>query len=85
MYYPKRLGCKYGLPHDLDVVHDNPHQKIERCQLCGKRYKWKKGYRGRVENEEYLKAHVRNFAQRSGATKEIYHRIYKPEKCKIII
>lgn len=80
-----RYNCKYGLPHDLKIIHENPQVKWEICQICNKKFRWNKGYRGRIKNTEYLKAHARNFAQRFGATKRIYNKIYHPEKCVIII
>lgn len=79
------FGCKYGLPHDLKIVHENKGYKWEACQKCNKKFKWRKGYKGRVKNTEYLKAHVRNYCQRFGATKRVYHKIYKPDNCKIRI
>ena len=79
--YSGDLGCRYrNVPHDLTIVHENPRVKWERCTICNRTFRFNKGYRGRVANVEYLKAHVRQFAQRRGATKRIYHRIYKPEK-----
>ena len=80
-----RYGCKYGLPHDLKIVHENPQVKWEVCQICNKKFKFNKGYKGRVNNQEYLKAHARNFAQKWGETKRIYHKVYKPESCVISI
>ena len=53
--------------------------------ICGKTFRWNKGYRGRIANIEYLKAHLRNFAQKFGATARIYNKIYKPEKTTIVI
>lgn len=85
MKYSEKLGCRYGLPHDLKIIFENKRVKWEVCQICNKKFRWLKGSRGRVNNPEYLKAHVRNFAQRFGATKRIYHKIYKPYKCKIKI
>jgi hypothetical protein len=55
------------------------------CKICNKRFRWKKGYKGRVASQEYLKAHVRNFAQRGGATKRIYNKVYNPSKMIIKI
>ena len=74
-----RYGCKYGLPHDLKIIHENPQVKWEVCTICNKKFRWNKGYKDRVQNVEYLKAHARNYAQRFGATKRIYHKLYKPE------
>jgi len=80
-----KLGCKFGQAHDMKILYENSSVKWEICMLCGKRFRWNKGYKGRIDNEEYLKAHVRNFAQRSGPTKRIYNKIYQPEKCVIHI
>ena len=80
------LGCKYrGIPHDLRIIHQDQRVKVEVCAICNKKFRWNKGYRGRVDNAEYLKAHVRAYCQRGGPTKRIYHRVYKPELCVIKI
>lgn len=78
-------GCKNGLPHDLKPLHETKQIKWEVCELCGRKFRWNKAYKGRVQNKEYLEAHARNFAQRLGKTKRLYHQIYKPELVKIII
>jgi len=83
--YSGRFGCKYGLPHDLKILHDTKSIKVEVCKICNKKFRWNKSARGRIKNTDYLRAHVRNFCQKFGATKRIYHKIYKPEKTKIII
>jgi len=86
MKYTRDLGCRYrGIPHDLHIVHQNDYYKWEACHICNKKFKFKKGYKGRVDNVKYLKAHVRQFCQRGGATKRIYNKIYKPEKTIIYI
>lgn len=85
MKYGRELGCRYGNPHEMKIVHENPQYKWEACIICNKKFKWKKGYKGRVENQEYLKAHVRNFCQRWGATKRVYMRTYQRDKCIIHI
>ena len=85
MRYGLILGCQGSLPHDLIILHENDKIKVEACQICNKKFRWHKGPRGRVDNQEYLKAHVRNFAQRFGATKRVYMKVYKPNKCKIVI
>lgn len=81
----KRYGCKSGLPHDYKPIHETVNYKWEVCHFCGKKVKWNKRAKGRVDNKKYLEAHVRNFAQRWGRTKRVYHQIYKPEKLKIVI
>ena len=85
MRYGYDLGCRFGQPHDIKILHENPQVKWEMCEICGKRFRWNKGFRGRVVNAEYLKVHVRNFAQKNGATKRVYHKVYKPELCIITI
>ena len=85
MRYGHDLGCRFGQPHELVITHENPHTKWERCKICRKNFRWNKGYRGRVKNTEYLKAHLREYAQRGGATKRVYNRLYKPDKCIIYI
>ena len=78
-----RYGCRYGNPHDLMAIGENPQMKWEVCVRCNKKFRWKKGYKGRVDNVEYLKAHVRQFAQSFGATKRIFNKLYRPENCVI--
>ena len=76
-------GCHNRLPHDLTILYENKSVKWEICQLCSKRFRWNKGYKGRVQNAEYLKAHARNFAQRWGMTKRLHNRIYNPDNLTI--
>ncbi|TSA58169.1 hypothetical protein D4R42_00210 [bacterium] len=84
--YTGDLGCRHrGVPHDLIIVHENAQTKWEVCKICGKKFKWNKGFRGRVANAEYLKIHVRDFAQKSGATRRIYNKIYNQSKMIIKI
>lgn len=83
--YGTRFGCRWGMPHDLVQIGENPQQTWEKCRLCNKTFRWNKGYKGRVANAEYLKAHVRQFAQKFGSTKRVFMKLYNPEKTKIII
>ena len=86
MRYTDNLGCRYrGIPHDLRIIHQTDYIKIEACYICNRRFRWNKKYKGRVNNIEYLKAHVRNYCQRNGATKRVYMKVYHPELCKIKI
>lgn len=73
------------MPHDLKIVHENPQVKWEVCMICNKKFRWNIGYKGRVKNVEYLKVHARAFAQKFGATKRLYKKIYKPEETIIKI
>ncbi len=83
--YGTRFGCRWGQPHDLKRLGENPHQIWERCVLCNKNFHWNKGYRGRLENAEYLRAHVRQYAQNFGSTKRVYMKLYNPNKTKIVV
>lgn len=85
MKYGLHLGCKNGLPHEFKIVRETKSEKWEVCIHCSVKKHYLKGYRGRVDNVQYLKDHVRNFAQRGGATKRVYHKVYYPEKCVIKI
>ena len=82
-YYGTRFGCRFGQPHDLRILHQNPHIMMEKCNICNKTFRWKKGYKGRVDNKEYLKAHVRQYAQKLGATRRVFMKVYRPNECII--
>lgn len=80
------FGCKYRLiPHDLTILHESGVRKVEKCKLCGKVLRWNKMYKSRVNNQEYVKAHIRNLAQEFGRTHGVYNRVYKPSKAVIKI
>lgn len=83
--YHMRFGCRWGQPHDFRQVVDTKAYKIERCHICGARKKWNKGYHLRIDNNAYVKAHVRNYAQPGGTTKRVYAKMYTPEKLVIHI
>lgn len=78
-------GCRNSLPHDLIATFENPRIKCEVCQICNKKFRWNKGFKGRVDNVKYLEAHARNYAQKFGKTKRLYMQLYKPDKIKIVI
>ncbi len=80
-----RYDCRFGLPHDLKIIHENPQVKWEVCQICNRKFRWNKGYKSRIDNIAYLKAHARNFCQRTGKTKQLYKKIYQPNECIIKI
>ena len=85
MRYGIRLGCRFGQPHDFETIIENNKFKIERCNICGQRRKWNKGYKGRIDNVNYLKDHVRVFAQKTGPTKRVFFKLHEPEKLIIRI
>ena len=83
--YGTRFGCRFGFPHDFLILTDTKTFKVEKCQLCNKTVKYNKGYRFRIDNNQYLKDHVRNYAQPNGSTKRVYAKCYDPEKLVIHI
>lgn len=83
--YGTRFGCRFGQPHDMVQIADTKTLKVEKCRLCNKTFRWPKGYRERVDNVEYLHAHVRNYAQPNGSTRRVYNKLYRPEKAVIHI
>ena len=78
-------GCRNRLPHDLKIIGENSRVKVEVCEICGKKFRWRKSYKGRTDNLAYLEAHARNLAQSFGRTKRLYMKIYKPELTTIVI
>ena len=81
--YGIRLGCRFGQPHDFETIQETSKFKVERCNICGQRKKWNKGYKGRIDNKNYLKDHVRTFAQKTGPTKRVFLKLHEPEKTVI--
>lgn len=79
-------GCRWnGVPHELELVGETSIIKVERCKICNRKFSWTKGFKGRVQNVEYLKAHARNFAQKGGATHQLFMKLYEPDKAIIRI
>lgn len=78
-------GCTFGQPHDLYVIHESASAKWEECRRCTRKFRWTRGFKGRVNNREYLKAHARNYAQPGGATNRLFQKLHYPEKCIIKI
>lgn len=83
--YGVRLGCRFGTAHQFELIKDTPGAKMENCIICGLRKRWVKGNKGRINNVEYLRMHVREFAQPTGSTKRVFMKLNHPEKCIIII
>ena len=83
--YGVRFGCRWGQVHDFFTIKDTKTYKVEKCKICNIRKKYNKGYRMRIDNAQYVKDHVRNFAQETGPTKRVFYKIYKTSKCIIKI
>lgn len=83
--YGTRFGCRFGQPHNMMRIGENPQQIWERCLICNKKFRWNKGNGGRVDNPEYLKTHVRQFAQPNGSTKRAFMKLYRPDETVITL
>lgn len=79
-----RYDCRYGLPHDVEIIGENGSVKVERCKVCKAVWRWQKR-NGRIDNLGYLKVHARNFAQRGGRTNQLYMKLYHPEETKLTL
>jgi hypothetical protein len=73
------MTCKNKLPHDYKPLYENPAVKVELCAICDDKISFTKDRQGRVDNNKYLDAHIRNFAQPTGRTAKLYYSIYHPE------
>lgn len=69
-------SCKY---HNFTSIHSDKNVQVERCKQCGYQKKYNK-VEGRVNNVEYLKDHVRDFAQPTGPTAHIFKQFYGKTK-----
>ena len=78
--YGVRFGCRFGQPHDFAQVRDTPSFKVERCRICRLRKKYNKDAKGRTDNPEYLRDHVRQFCQETGSTRGVFAKLYRKEK-----
>jgi len=68
--------------HDYAVVSTNNNGQVEVCKECKHRLVIKKDKNGRIDNSEYVKTHVRDTAQPSGATARIFNKYYGASKNK---
>lgn len=62
--------------HDYETVKETKDGILEVCKECKHRNIIKKSKSGRIDNESYLKEHVRDTAQPGGATKKIFNKYY---------
>lgn len=69
-------SCDY---HNFTTIHSDSSVQVEVCKQCGYKKKYNK-VQGRVNNTEYLRDHVRDFAQPTGSTAEIFERFYGKPK-----
>lgn len=66
--------CKYK------PVTDTAEALVEVCTECKKRLVTRKGKDGRIDNNKWLKEHVADTAQPTGATSQIFKQLYGKPK-----
>lgn len=71
--------CKKNRYCDFTTVHEDRGAKVERCIYCGRRTIFRK-VNGKTDNVQYLKMHVRNFAQPYGATRKVFEEVYGSQR-----
>jgi hypothetical protein len=74
-----KFDCKDNQPHSYQLLFDGLDIQVEQCDICNKKIRFNKDKRGRVDNKQYLEAHIRELCQPHGRTAKIYYRIYHPE------
>jgi len=66
--------------HRYSTVSENQDGVVEVCTECKKRLVTKKGRDGRIDNRKYLKEHVADTAQPTGATEKVFAQLYGKPK-----
>ena len=66
--------------HNYNVVKSSPSATVEVCSECKKRLVTKMDKQGRIDNVAYLKEHVRDTAQPTGATAKVFKQYYEVPK-----
>lgn len=62
--------------HDYIRVSENADGVVEVCKECKYRLITRKDIKGRIDNKEYLKEHVRDTAQPTGITSKVFKQYY---------
>jgi len=68
--------------HDYITLRESAEAKVEICRECKKQLITKKDRLGRIDNDLYLKEHVRDTAQPGGRTGKIFERFYGHNEAK---
>ena len=71
----KEALCKKNKFCEWKVVLANDEIQKEVCKFCGRRIFFNK-VDGRIDNDRYMRTHVRAFCQPFGITREVYEEIY---------
>jgi hypothetical protein len=75
------IGKVMNHDHDYKIIRENTDGIVEVCTICKKKLLTRKGCKGRINNREYLKEHVKDTAQLYGPTHKIFIKHY-PERWK---
>lgn len=62
--------------HDYEPIGESSEALIEVCKECKKKLITKKSEKGRIDNQTYLKEHIRDTSQPTGVTKHIFAKYY---------
>lgn len=66
--------------HDYVIIRKTGDGMLEVCSECKKRNIIRNDLKGRIDNKQYLKDHVRDTAQPHGRTSKIFNKYYKPKQ-----
>lgn len=66
------MKCDY---HDFIIIFEDSTVMSQVCKLCGEKKRYRK-INDKINNVEYLKDHIRDFAQPGGATDKVFQRFY---------
>ena len=70
-----------GHLHTFQVLSSTAEEQVERCTECGEKKRYRQ-INGRSDNNQYLKDHIRDFAQPGGATNAVFQKYYGNSKTK---
>lgn len=76
--YEFPLGqCDVAKYHEWRVMWSDTEAQKERCTFCKTIMVWRFFENGRMANQrDYYEAHIRDFAQPSGRTADVYRELY---------
>ena len=64
--------------HNPITILDTAEVKIDICTECKKKLIYRKDKIGRIDNERYIKDHMRNYLQQGDPLYLKYHKEYNP-------
>lgn len=66
--------------HRYSPISDSPDAIVEVCTECKHRLVTKKSKDGRIDNKKWLKDHIADTAQPTGATAKVFEQLYGEPK-----